>query len=135
MSKDLHIFTGGIDPFVFQVNNVVVHVHTGMPPAVGLKSSGDPAVHTGLDPAVYAPLEPADYAALPPVLGVQVMDPDSGKLLKKIDGSWSAEKVTKVIARTHSHDHPSLSQLDSVLDGLSTAENDDATVYVFQLDE
>ncbi|MFK4086473.1 hypothetical protein ACI2LF_20345 [Kribbella sp. NPDC020789] len=134
MSKDLHIFTGGIDPFVFQVNNVVVHVHTGtVPPAAGLTTP--PAKDDQVDPAVYTPLDPADYAILPPVLGVQVMEPDSGKLLKKIDGSWTDEKVMKIIARTHSHDHPSLSQLDSVLDGLSTAENDDATAYVFQLDE
>ena len=37
MGKDLHVFTGGLDPFEFRVGDIMVHVHAGSP---GEESAG-----------------------------------------------------------------------------------------------
>lgn len=121
MARDLHIFTNGVDPFTFMVKNVVVHVHAGAPPAVG----------GGQQPAP----DPAPHPDLSPVLGVRVLSPRDRAVLEAIDGSWGDEQDDKVIARTRSYDAPSMSQLETVLDGVSAADNDDITVLVFQLDD
>ena len=120
MARDLHIYTNGVDPFTFKVRNVVVHVHAGAQPGGG-----------GQQPIP----DPATYTDLPPVLGVRVLSPRDRAVLEQIDGSWGDEQDDKVIARTRSYDAPSMSQLETVLDGVSAADNDDITVLVFQLDD
>jgi hypothetical protein len=35
VSKELHVCTGGLDPFVFLVGDVLVHVHAGVPKSTG----------------------------------------------------------------------------------------------------
>jgi hypothetical protein len=126
MSKDLHIFTNGVDPFVFKVKKLVVHVHSGAPPAGVGPAAGQPGGGATAGPAGYTPVGP--------LLGVRVMSAGDEYLLEQVDGWRSDWAEGKVIARTDSYDEPSMSQLDSVLESLSDAQSDDVTAVVIQLD-
>jgi hypothetical protein len=130
MSKDLHIYTNGQDPFVFMVKKVVVYVHAGPPPLVVVKPPFGDDTQIKPDPT---PL-PADYTDLKPTLGIRVTSPYDHNLSDLIDGHHS-DRFGKVIVQSHSNDDPPMSQLESVFDSLSSVDIDDLTAYVYQIDE
>jgi hypothetical protein len=126
MSKDLHVFTGGLDPFVFFVDSVQVHVHAGSPGGLG----GTPA----------DPNTPGSEPAKGPILDLPPLEPPYEAAFVAMPGESEALRMTiDQLAEPGEHlrmvlDHSGdadtdLAQFGAVFSGLDGAQASDVTLY------
>lgn len=122
MTKSLHVYAAGLDPFVFFVGEVEVHVHLGVPPATPPPPDDKPAAPQPT-PLILTPLE-SPYEALQ----VHSAD-DMAHVLQEASGSVGGPIS---VALGQSESGPELAaQVGAILIGLQQFSGEtDVDIYI-----
>lgn len=126
MSKDIHLYMGGNDPYVLPIGEVTFHIHTGLPaPDVVLPPPTAP-------PDAPGPIVIAKPTNLPPVAGAYVLAPETSAEIRNLidaqpESSFEETSVELGLA-INPADQPM--QLFAILDGVDSAASDDVTVHL-----
>lgn len=132
MSKDLHVYTGGLDPFVFFVGSVQVHVHAGSPGRTTPESDPTEAGHE--PPRVPTPLKLTPLK--PPYEATIVTMPDDAADMRAAIEEMVLPGVNvELVLRHGGAKSAEPAQLDAVLSGLSDSTADDVSLYLFEASE
>ena len=120
MSKEVHLYTAGNDPFVLPVGDVTFYIHRGLPTAAPAAPENPPG-------GAVVILKPSK---LPPVIGAFVASPEtSGEFRELLDAQGEGPIELGVALPVFEREIDSHA-LIAVFDGIEAATAEDVTVHL-----